>query len=402
MPTTLQSPPSSATKTSKESATWLRRIACISTSRADAGIYQPLLRALARAETYEVSCLVGGTHHDESFGGTAAAFESLTGVDLYDVKHFAQGDSPTQVARSTGQAVIEFSRAMSAAQCDLVFVLGDRAEMLAASLAATIHRIPIAHLHGGDATHGAIDDSCRHAITKLAHLHFPALPEHAERVMQMGEEPWRIHTVGALAIDDLATFRPSPVDVVSHEIGLDFKQPTLVLAYHPETQSDLSPERQINQVLGGLHAWKGNVLVLGPNADVGHDAVLAALRDFASLRPDTVLKASLSQELFWNCLRYATALVGNSSAGIIEAASFRLPVVNIGDRQKGRTCPDNVLHAAIDRTEIADILAAALDPMFRESFPRLKNPYGDGHAAERILVALKTLPVRGDLLIKAG
>ncbi|MEK6644503.1 MAG: UDP-N-acetylglucosamine 2-epimerase [Planctomycetota bacterium] len=400
MPTTLKTPPATAKPKRPESASWLQRIACVSTSRADAGIFQPLLRALSANDQWTISCLVGGTHHDESFGCTGTAFERLSNVELFDVKHFAQGDSPTQVARSTGQAVTEFSRALAASQCDLVFVLGDRPEMLAVALAATIHRIPIAHLHGGDSTHGAIDDACRHAITKLAHLHFPALSEHAERILHMGEEPWRIHTVGALALDDLARFKPSPVDAVSREIGLDLSQPTLVLAYHPETLCDLPPDRQINQVLGGLHAWKGNVLVLGPNADVGHDAVNSALQDFASLRPDTVLKASLSQELFWNCLYNATALVGNSSAGIIESSSFRIPVVNIGDRQQGRIHADNVLHAAIERDEIADILAAALDPMFRESFPRLKNPYGDGHAAERILVAMKTIPSKNELIIK--
>ncbi len=379
---------------------WLKKIAIVTTSRADAGIYRSLIEALAAQSIWRTFCLAGGNHYSASFGSTADAILQVKGMEIVPVEHFVEGDRPEDVARTAGQAVIEFSRALAEHSPDLVFVLGDRTEMLAAAMAAVIHRTPIAHLHGGDTTLGAYDEQCRHAITKLSHVHFPALSEHARRIELMGEESRRIHVVGALALDGLRSFQPVSAATFSDRVGVDFSKPTIIAAFHPETMSSMPPERQVLEFLGALEPLSLNILLIGPNADVGHAAIESRMREFVKARRGRVYFPSMTQADFWNGLIHAVALVGNSSAGIIEAASFRLPVVNIGDRQGGRIRPRNVIDARLNRTSILDAIEKALAPTFRAFLGDLTNPYGDGRTAERILSVLRTIPTRTDLLRK--
>ncbi len=388
------------TTTDIRDASWLRSIACLSTSRADAGIYRPLLEALARSSRWEVTCLAAGTHTEGEFGRTIADFEDLRGVRITPVSHHQAGDSPEAVSASAGRGIIEVSKALSQGRADILFVLGDRTEMLAGSLAGLIHGMPICHLHGGDVTQGAYDDQCRHAISMLAHLHFPALAAHGERLASMGEERWRIHSVGAMALDGLRTFAPEPIESLNAEMGLDFRRPTMIVVFHPETLAALTAERQVTEVLAALEGFEGNILVIGPNADVGHRSIQSAFLRFTASRPGAKLFASLTQRRFWSCLAHAQVLMGNSSAGILEAASFRLPVVNVGARQEGRLRAGNVIDAPVERRAIADALCRAVDPSFRASLANLTNPYGDGRAAERIIEVLERLPDRQTLIRK--
>jgi len=373
-------------------------IACISTSRADAGIYRPLLRALCGRGHWQVSCLAGGTHLSERFGHTIDEFKASEGFDLVAVSHFVDGDRPVDAAAACGRATIEFAKTLETVRPKLVFVLGDRPEMLAAALAAVICRIPIAHLHGGERTAGAYDDCCRHAITKLAHVHFAALPQYAARIAAMGEEAWRIHTVGALALDDLARFQPESVEDLRASLGLDFSQPTWVVAFHPETLSALTSEAQAAVIRAVLEKTDVNLLVVGTNADVGHTAVADAFRSLTAQKPNLRWIASMPQQRFWSCLAHARLLIGNSSAGIIEAASLKLPVVNVGDRQAGRIRPANVIDAPCDSEEMTEAIRVATSAAFRRSLINLTNPYGDGRAAARIVAAVQTLPDRQTLL----
>lgn len=379
---------------------WLHRIACISTSRSDAGIYEPLLTALSEVEPLDITLLAGGTHLSDLHGHTLDDLPAIPRVRIHPVAHQATGDDPCSVAETAGRAVIEFARALEEAAPDLVFVLGDRTEMLAASLAAQIRGVPIAHLHGGDTTEGAYDDACRHAITKLSHLHLPALPEHARRIASMAEAPWRIHCVGAPALDALRRFRPLSRGELGRRLGLDLSRPMAVVIFHPETITTLTPERQIEELLAALEGSPLKLLIIGPNADVGRDAIADAWCGFVRRRPDAVVAASLAREMFWSCLAHAAVLIGNSSAGLIEAASFRLPVVNIGNRQQGRLRPANVIDAPLDRSAVGGAIRTALDPSFRVTLAGMTNPYGDGHAAERIVHVLARLPDRQRLLRK--
>ncbi len=381
---------------------WIHIIGCISTGRADAGIYQPLLRALSAEPDWQVVCFAGGTHHAERFGRTLDELATVSGVELVTVDHLIEGDGPVEVAATSGRATEAFARAFADHRPDLVFALGDRTEMLAATLAAVIHKLPIAHLHGGDVTRGAYDDACRHAITKLSHVHFPALGRHADRIAAMGEEPWRIHAVGALALDGLRDFLPEPVGETSDAVGIDLSRPTVMVVFHPETLSEMPVQEQIAEVLAAVDSSEMNTLLIGPNADVGHAAIRSALRRFAVDRPNTVVAASLSQRRFWNCLSRVRLLVGNSSAGIMEAASFRLPVVNIGARQAGRFHGANVIDSPLERKAVAAAIDRGLSREFAAGLDGLVNPYGDGRAAARIVAAMRQLPERETLLAKRG
>lgn len=389
-----------ATEASRQPGSERRHIGCISTSRADAGIYQSLFTTLAENPRWRVTCFAGGTHGSSDFGNTRDTLRSVQDVEVVPVDHRVPGDGPEQVAETAGRGTIAFSRALARTDPDLVFVLGDRTEMLAAAVAAVIHRIPIAHLHGGERTEGAYDDVCRHATTKMAHLHFPALPEYADRIRAMGEEDWRIQTVGALALDGLNAFQPEPVGELSASLGLDFSMPTTVVAYHPETLAEQTPPAQLEPLLAALGEIDANLLIIGTNADVGHGSFGRAFRAFVADRSRARLIPSLSRDRFWSCLHYANLLIGNSSAGIIEAASFRLPVVNIGQRQAGRRRLPNIVDTPADRAEISAAIRRATSQDFREGLAGLVNPHAFGGGAVRVVDVLRNLPDRDRLLRK--
>ncbi len=381
-------------------APWLKRIAFISTTRADAGIYAPLLDAIAAREAWEPVLLAGGTHQSPEHGRTQDEIRVPKRARLVPVDHFIPGDDPVAVACNTGAAIGAFAEAVDRLRPDLVFVLGDRAEMLAAALAATLCGTVLAHLHGGDVTRGAYDDACRHAITKLAHLHFPALPDHAARIVAMGEAPWRILPTGALAVDALATFRPIERDRLEGVLPPRDLRPLLVFLFHPQTLNAPPAARQIAEALAGVAQWDGPMLLIGPNADVGHGAVRSAMESFVANRPSARLVASLPQAVFWSALAHAAVLVGNSSAALLEAPSLHLPAVNIGDRQAGRHRAANVIDVPCERAAVAAAVQYASTDAFRAQTRQVVNPYGDGHAAERILAVLDRLPPRERLLVK--
>ncbi|MBX3396872.1 MAG: UDP-N-acetylglucosamine 2-epimerase (hydrolyzing) [Phycisphaerae bacterium] len=385
---------------SKHSVAPFVRLGFISTSRADAGIYEPVVRALSENRSRRLTFFAGGTHLCAEFGRTIESIPTWNGVQVVPVAHHVAGDSPVDVASSAARALDAFSRELARSRPDLIFVLGDRTEMLAAALAATIHRIPIAHLHGGESTIGAYDDACRHAITKLAHVHFAALPEYAARIVAMNEAPWRVHAVGAPAVDRLIDYKSSTKAGLTEAVGLDFEQPTVLVVYHVETLSPIGAGEQIARLLGALEQVRCNMLLIGSNADVGHSALRSAVDDFVSRNSRARSVISLSPSQFADAMAHAKALIGNSSAGIIEAASFRLPVVNIGERQMGRVHPANVINSPCESAMIAAAVERAIDPAFRESLADLRNPYGDGRASERIAEIVSKLPAAEILLRK--
>lgn len=361
---------------------------CISTSRADSGIYRPLWRALIDGG-YETTCLAGGTHPDARYGRTIDDLAEVEGLRVVPVSHATGDGTAAGVAAAAGEAMAAFGRALAEAGPELVFVLGDRLEMLAAAMSATVAGIPIAHLHGGERTAGAYDDKCRDAITMLADLHFAALPEYAARIRSMGVDAERVFCVGALAIDAVRKFEPMPVESVSASVGLDLSRPTILVLLHPETLSAMPAAAQGRIVADALRGIAMQLLVFGVNADVGSDAVGAALSELCASRSSAVSIASARPAVFCSCMAHAQAMAGNSSSGIIEAASLGLPVVNIGDRQGGRVRGRNVVDVPFDVDAIVQAIREAASERFRAGLAGLVNPYGDGGAARRIIGVLR-------------
>lgn len=377
-----------------------RRIAVVSGGRADYGLLRPVMAAIRAAPDLDLQLLLTGAHFSARHGATArvAAEDGFPVAAEVDIGLDGDADTPVAVTRAVGRATIGFADAFERLRPDLVLVLGDRYEILAAAQAAALARIPLAHLHGGEITEGAVDEYIRHAVTKLAQLHFVSTPEHGRRVVQMGEDPDRVFVTGAPGLDEIARLRP--LDRAAFEAALPgwrFGPVNLIVTFHPETLSGADPAAQVDELLAGLDTLpQAHVLVTGVNADAGNRAVAARMEAWVALRPGrAVMVASLGQARYLSALALMDAVVGNSSSGLIEAPSFRLPTVNVGDRQGGRLRAASVIDCPCRRAAVAAALARALDPAFRAGLAGLVNPYGDGGAAPRIVSVLRNVGLAG-------
>jgi UDP-hydrolysing UDP-N-acetyl-D-glucosamine 2-epimerase len=378
----------------------MRRIAVATVGRSDYGIYLPILRLIASDPELELRLLVGSAHLRKEFGETilrieADGFPIAARVDL-----LVGSKSPHDTAQSMGLGVSGFANALSQVAPDVLVVLGDRFDMHAAALAALPLSIPVAHIHGGELTQGAIDDSLRHSMTKLSHLHFVATSDAARRVVQLGEEPWRVTVSGAPSLDHLRTLALWDRQAVDDRFGFAPGEAFLLVTQHPVTLEPEATQEHIRELLAALTEIPTRLILTYPNADAGSTVILEQLERFVTHRKGATLVADLGTEAYFSLMKHATAMVGNSSSGILEAASFELPVVNIGSRQEGRLRAQNVLDCGTSRREIGLALGKALAPAFREALRGVTNPYGDGHAAERIVAKLKTAPLGRELLRK--
>lgn len=378
----------------------MRTIGVVTSSRADYGIYRPLLQAIAADPELDLTLYVTGMHLAPEHGLTVTAIEADGFAIAARVEGLLADDSACGIAQSMGLTTLGFARAFARSRPDLLLVLGDRFEMHAAALAALPFNLPMAHIHGGELTAGAIDDALRHSLTKLSHLHFVATEVYAARVRQLGEEPWRVVVSGAPGLDALAGFVPlAPVEL-ELRIGLPLDPAPLLVTFHPLTLWPGQVEEQVGELLAALDQSGLPVVFTAPNADSGGRRIAAMLANYVATRANTRLVTSLGSAGYFSLMGRAAAMVGNSSSGLIEAPSFALPVVNIGDRQEGRVRGVNVLDVGHGREEIAAAIARAIAPAFRQSLIGRPNPYGDGQACGRILELLKSVALDARLLKK--
>lgn len=377
----------------------MRKIAVVTVARSDYGICRPLLRVLSRDAGVELQLIAAAMHLVPEFGRTADEIERDGFTIAGRVEMLLAGDTPESIAKSMGVGMLGFAQAYARLKPDLLVVLGDRFEMHAAAAAALPFNLPCAHLYGGDLTEGAMDDALRHSITKLSHLHFTSLPESAARIRQMGEEPWRVEVAGLLSLDNIAAVPALTRAELEERCRLSLDPAPVLVTYHPETLEFQLAEQRIDALLAALAEVDRPLVFTAPNADTGGRAIAARIRGFIAGRRGAVLVESLGTQGYFGMMRCAAAMVGNSSSGIMEAPSFELPVVNIGARQHGRVRAANVIDVEPGRDAIAAGVRRALAPEFRGSLRGLANPYGDGHAAERIARRLRTVPL-GDRLIR--
>lgn len=378
----------------------MRTITAVTVARSDFGIYLPVWRRIAADPELRLEVVAAGTHLADEFGRTerdiaAAGFDVVARVET-----LLPDDSPAAVAQSIGLGVQGFAAAFARRRPDLLLALGDRHEMLAAVVAALPQTIPVAHLHGGEVSEGAIDESIRHAVTKLSHLHFVATADYRRRVIQLGEEPWRVTVSGAPGLDNVLALAPLDRAELERRIGMPLDPPPLLVTFHPVTLEHDRTASQIDELLAALSAIDLPVVFTYPGADAGSRAIIAAVERFVAGRPRMRCVHSLGAQAYFALLRVAGAMVGNSSSGIIEAASFELPVVNVGNRQRGRLRAANVLDADCRREDIYRAIRTAVDGPFRQSLRCLTNPYGDGRSAERIVPVLRDVPLDERLIVK--
>ncbi|MFA5844863.1 MAG: UDP-N-acetylglucosamine 2-epimerase [Coriobacteriia bacterium] len=366
------------------------RVCVVTGTRAEYGLFRPLLDALEADPAFDVLLVATGAHLSPAFGMTVD--EILADGRRVDerVEMLLASDTEVGAAKSTGLGVIGFADAFARLAPDCVVLLGDRFETLSAAVAAHLARIPIAHLHGGELTEGAIDDAMRHAITKMSMLHFTSAEPYRRRVVQLGEEPDRVFAVGALGVDNALNVERLSREELESEIGFELGPCSAVVTFHPVTLST-SGETEFAALLSALERTCDLRLVFTrPNADPGNRGINRMLDSFLDANPDrSVAYASLGSVRYLSLLAQVDVVVGNSSSGVIEAPSFGVPTVDVGDRQRGRIAAASVFRCEADEDAILAAVERALTPAVRAAAKGVANPYGDGRAAQRITAVLR-------------
>ena len=378
----------------------MRTIDVVTTSRADYGILQPVLRRIHSDSALRLRVLVSGSHLSPQFGSTVTMIEQDGFEIAARIEVLSGSDTPEDTAKAMARGVTGFGQLFARSRPDLLVVLGDRFEMHSAALAALPFRIPVAHIHGGELTVGAFDDALRHSITKLSHLHFVTTEEYGRRVQQLGEEPWRIVVSGAPALDQLRTVRLRNPEEMQREFGVQLQEKFLLVTFHPATLDPADPAQQAKMLFHAIEQSGLPAVVTMPNADPGGRAVREVVHERAAANRRIQAVETLGTEGYFSVMALAAAMVGNSSSGIIEAGSFGLPVVNIGSRQAGRVRGPHVIDVEPSADSILIGLRRALEPSFRASLAGTRNLYGDGVAADRIVERLKTAVLDATLVTK--
>ena len=376
-----------------------RTIAVVTSSRADySHLYWPL-QDLARHPDVDLKLIVLGAHLSPQFGETVREIERDGFAIAARLECLLSSDKDVGMAKTLGLAVLSLADVLGQMRPDLLLLIADRYEMLAPAAVALTLRLPVAHIEGGEISEGAIDDAVRNAITKMSHIHFTSTEGARARVVAMGEEPWRVHRAGAPSLDHLRRSQLRDALELQTQLKIDFTQPTVVVAYHPVTiLRDTTQEA--DSLFAALGRVDAQIVFCYPNADAGSHSLMERTRAFLSTRENARVFVNLDAVTYWSLLRQAAALVGNSSSGIMEAASFAVPVVNVGFRQKGRERARNVIDVPAQPEAIVAGIHQAMSPEFRQSLAGMTNPYGEGHAAETIVRVLTTVDLNEQLLVK--
>jgi UDP-hydrolysing UDP-N-acetyl-D-glucosamine 2-epimerase len=376
-----------------------RTIAAITSSRSDYAHLRWLLHDLALHPALDLQVIALGPHLSPEFGHSGKQISADGPRAITPIECLLSSDSDVGMAKTLGLATLGLADALGRIRPDLVLLIADRYEMLAPACVALTLRIPIAHIEGGEITSGAIDDAVRNAITKMSHLHFACTHAALQRVIAMGEQPWRVKFSGSLSLDHLRRAQLLTKLQVEKKLGIRLNRRTILALYHPVTLM-MDTVAEAGQMLAALAGTKDQILFLYPNADAGSRELVRLTEGFVATHPACRLFVNLDHTTYLSLLRHVDLLMGNSSSGIIESTSLGIPALNIGIRQKGREHAANVLDVAARKKEILQAMKRGLSPAFRDSVQQLENPYGDGHASGIISKVLARTPLGPGLLFK--
>ncbi|WP_372626958.1 UDP-N-acetylglucosamine 2-epimerase [Arsukibacterium sp.] len=366
-----------------------KKVAVFTGTRAEYGLLYWLLHDINADSELQLQLLVTGSHLSPEFGNTYQQIIA-DGFDINEkIEILLSSDSNVGTVKSMGLAMIGLADSLSRLQPDVMILLGDRFEALAAAQTAMLMKIPVLHLHGGEITEGATDDAIRHAITKLSYLHATSTEAYRQRVIQLGESPERVKNVGAIGLDHLARTRLLSKAQLAEALAFKLDQPYFVVTYHPVTLAEEPPLASFNALLSALDQFKQYQIILTyPNADEGGRQIIERLISYAAEQPDRVLAvSSLGQLRYLSAVKHAAAVIGNSSSGIIEVPAFKVPTVNVGTRQQGRLAAPSVKHCRMDTSDIA----ACIEQAVSDAIPVGDNPYGQGNASAKIIYMIKQL-----------
>jgi UDP-hydrolysing UDP-N-acetyl-D-glucosamine 2-epimerase len=375
-----------------------RKLCAVTGTRSEYGLLCPLLKEIEREPCFQLQLVATGAHLSPEFGLTYREIEQDGFPVDRKVELLLSSDTPVGIAKSIGLGVIGFAEVFDQLRPDLLVLLGDRYEILAAAQAALVAKIPIAHIGGGDTTEGAFDEAIRHSITKMAHLHFVTNEESALRVRQLGENPAKIYNVGSLGIDRLLSLPRMSRAELEQSLGFSFRSKNLLITFHPVTLDSEPADRQFQNLLQALDdlGAEFGLIFTKPNADPQSRELIRLMDIFAEAHPNAAVYSSLGQLRYFSLIQQMDAVVGNSSSGLYEVPSFHKPTVNIGDRQKGRLLASSVLSCSPEKEEILQAIrkALALD------CTAAVNPYGEGDSAKKIIEVLNSVPDYNALLKK--
>lgn len=372
------------------------KVCVITGTRAEYGLVRWVMDGIKKSDKLELQVIATGMHLSPEFGMTICDIERDGFQVDRKLEMLLSSDTPVGVTKSTGLAIISFADAFNELSPDIVMVLGDRFELLAASTAALIARIPIAHLHGGETTEGAFDEAIRHSITKMSHLHFVAADPYKRRVIQLGEQPENVFNVGGLGIDNIKKLKLLSLRDLEKDLQFKFLKKNFIITFHPVTLENNSSEEQMIELLKSLDKFKDVGLIFTmPNSDTNGRIIFKLIEDFCGNRTNAVYYKSLGQLRYLSCLKHVDVVIGNSSSGLLEVPSFKIPTINIGDRQKGRLKADSVIDCIPTSQSIYEAITYSLNSHTIDKLKDVRNPYGDGGASQRIINVLEKINLNG-------
>ena len=382
----------------------MKRIGIMTGTRAEYGLLKPLMQEINKDNDLELYLIVSGMHLSPEFGMTYQEIEE-DGFEINaKVEMLLSSDSPAGISKSIGLGVIGFADEFQRADLDMLILLGDRYEALSAAICAMVMRIPIAHLHGGELTEGAIDEGIRHSITKMSYLHFTSTEQYRNRVIQLGENPERVFYVGALGVENIKKINLMTKEELERSIHFEIDENTVVVTYHPVTLENNTVEEQFLNLLKVLDRNpKIRMIFTKANADTNGRIVNELIDKYAAQNSERACAfVSLGQKRYLSALKYCRIVIGNSSSGIIEAPSFGKPIINIGDRQKGRICADSVINCGYTQQEIQQAMETALTEEFENKASNCRNPYEKENTAANIISVIKDYLLNDKIKLKKG
>ena len=374
----------------------MRKICVITGSRAEYGLLRWVMKGIKDDPVLKLQVIVTGMHLSREFGLTYREIEKDGFHIDGKVKMLTSSDTPVGIAKSMGKGLIGFADALNELKPDLIVVLGDRFEILSAVAAALVARIPVAHLHGGELTEGAFDEAIRHSITKMSHLHFVATEEYRRRVIQLGEQPQRVFTVGGLGIDNIRRLKLFKREELEAVLNFKLGKKNLLITFHPVTLENDAGVKQMGELLKALRKIKKTQLIFTlPNADTNSRKLIKMVKQFVAQYPNARAYSSLGQLRYLSCIAQVDGVVGNSSSGLAEVPSFRKGTINIGDRQQGRLQATSVINCQATRQSIGIAIRRLYSRDFQARLRQVRNPYGTGGASDKVVKFLKHCSLDG-------
>ncbi|MDC0182753.1 UDP-N-acetylglucosamine 2-epimerase [Nitrosomonadales bacterium] len=375
-----------------------RRICVVTSSRADYGLLKKVMKNIKTDKELILQTVVTGTHLSSEYGMTYREIENDGFKIDRKVKILSRDNSSKGLLKSMANCQLKFPSIFSELKPNLIIVLGDRFEIFAVTSVALIECLPVAHLHGGELTQGAIDDAFRHSITKMSHIHFVANDIYKKRVIQLGEQPSKVFNVGGLGVDSINSLRLIKRDELENDLGFEFKNKNFLITFHSETLESDSTEKQFLELLKVLRPLKETGLIFTlPNSDTGSLIIIKLINKFVSNHLNAIVFKSLGQLHYLSCMSHMDGVIGNSSSGLLEAPSFKIPTINIGDRQKGRLQASSVINCRPERSCIEKAIKKLDSKRFLASLKKTVNPYGKGGASKKIISIIKNQKSNGIL-----